>query len=98
MGGNWCEQAPPKEEKKTGWVKKENQWKLSAAECTESPSHRTTQATVALCMKKCGVVKNVNALAWNKAYGRCYCLNCKTDKPTLPQSQYPTFVSYYKYA
>ena len=95
--------APPKEEKKTGWVKKEKVFNVSgrSAECSMQKRQKT--ATVTQCMAKCEAVSgSINGLTWwatGTYYYNCFCLRCKTDIATKPRTgTFSAFVSYFKYA
>jgi len=82
--GNWCEQAPPKEEKKTEWVKQEEGKIFSAAQvgCSKPPGLGSVKVTtVEQGMAKCEATYGANAVTYYRGY--CDCYKCTSSTATI---------------
>jgi len=95
--GKWCEQAPPKEEKKTEWVK-QAQGKIYNSNnpgCTYYKKYgkpfKMPMNADALCLAKCGAVGG-NAVTFYNGYCNCY----KCTSSTATKNTATNAVSYFK--
>merc|ERR1711962_1383636 len=98
--GDFCEKAPPKEEKKTGWVKQEEGKIFAASQigCSKPPGLGSVKVTtVEQCMPKCeSTYGAINAVTYYRggSFSHCYCYKCTSSTATIKGPQ--TAVSYYK--